>query len=206
MKRISRAAANADILRKIKSGEIKTKEPLTLDKPRRKEAYRSATANDARRAAILEMQAASFADPKPRPGSAGMGIICKTKERKIAGEMNALEAAFAARLESRKISGLILDYLYEEHRLKVGVGSWYTPDFFVTLPDARVYLVEVKPFRYDDDTGKVIKIANEDAIAKLKGCLLRHPFPILWALGRKLKKEEGSGYEWIEEWAGDIEP
>ncbi len=177
--------------------------PLILPAPKPPIEPIESEAEKARVAAILEDQKKDFANPEPRPGSAAAGIVNRTKQ-KIPGVMNQTEASYASILEGLKKAGEILDYLYEEHKLKVGITSWYCPDFFVTLPDGRAYLVEVKAFRDDKETGEMIKIINEDSAEKIKACLLRHPYPILIAFGRSLGR--GKGHEFRSEWAGKIEP
>ncbi len=62
------------------------------------------------------------------------------------GRMNKLEAAYADLLEISKRQGGIKRYYFEGIKLRLGDGSWYTPDFLVINHDRRIELYEIKGF------------------------------------------------------------
>lgn len=76
------------------------------------------------------------------------------------GQMNKLEAAYAARLESLKLAGEIADYRFECVKFKLADKTFYTPDFMVLRPDGTFELHEVKGF-WEDDARVKIKVAAE---------------------------------------------
>jgi hypothetical protein len=197
----------ADLEARIASGDVRAVDSLrrpVLDLNTAAQA--AAAAGTAAVRAVMKTEAAMRADwGVPRPGRAAPGITARATIARVPGFQNRTEAAYAALLEQRRRAGEIADYLFEELRLKVGVDSWYTPDFSVTLPCGGIYLVEVKAFRLNAD-GTIYKVVNEDAREKVCACLLRHPFAIRYAFGRQIAKRDGGGYEFREEWAGGIEP
>lgn len=77
-----------------------------------------------------------------------------------AGEMNKLEAAYAARLESLKLAGEIADYRFECIKLRLADKTFYTPDFMVLRADGTFEMHEVKGF-WEDDARVKIKVAAE---------------------------------------------
>lgn len=54
------------------------------------------------------------------------------------------EEEYAARLEAQKQAGLIKDWQYEQIRIRLADGKFYTPDFMVLCLDDEVQLHEVK--------------------------------------------------------------
>jgi hypothetical protein len=48
--------------------------------------------------------------------------------------MNKWETQYAAELELRRKAGEVLWWAFEDYRLKIGHGAWYTPDFAVMVP------------------------------------------------------------------------
>lgn len=78
--------------------------------------------------------------------ASGNGIRAKASRRNFrkSGEMNKLEAAYAARLES----------------LKLADNTFYAPDFMVLRPDGEFEMHEVKGF-WEDDARVKIKVAAE---------------------------------------------
>lgn len=77
-----------------------------------------------------------------------------------AGQMNKLEAAYAARLESLKLAGEIADYRFECVKLRLADRTFYTPDFMVLRADGTFEMHEVKGF-WEDDARVKIKVAAE---------------------------------------------
>lgn len=80
--------------------------------------------------------------------------------RRAPGEMNRLEAKYAEHLELRKQAGEIADYRFDAFKLRLADKCFYTPDFFVMLPDGVIEVVEVKG-HWEDDARVKIKVAAE---------------------------------------------
>ena len=81
--------------------------------------------------------------------------------RRVAGQMNKTEQAYAALLQSRKDAGDIHHYQFEAMALKLAKLTTYTPDFFVILASGEIEYHEVKGFW--QGTGRVkIKVAAEN--------------------------------------------
>ena len=76
------------------------------------------------------------------------------------GQMNKLEAAYAARLESLKLAGEIADYRFECLKLRLADNTFYAPDFMVLRPDGAFEIHEVKG-HWEDDARVKIKVAAE---------------------------------------------
>lgn len=91
--------------------------------------------------------------------------------RRVPGEMNKTEAAYAMHLEAQRRLGLIEWFNYEGIKLKLADKTFYTPDFAVMMPDGMIELHDVKgttrdkvtkaskPFVHDDGSTIKIKIA-----------------------------------------------
>lgn len=120
-------------------------------------------------------QAAQSPAPARQPHSASPGPVTKApvkvpaaKGRKPADlllgydaeRMNGLEARYAGRLEAMKRGGKLVCWKFEEIKLRMADGTFYTPDFFIMLPDGSVGFHETKGFWRDDARAK-IKIAAE---------------------------------------------
>lgn len=80
--------------------------------------------------------------------------------RRVPGEMNKTEAAYAEHLEARKLAGEIAAYWFEAIKLRLADNTTYTPDFFVMLPNGLLECHEVKGFWRDDAKVK-IKVAAD---------------------------------------------
>lgn len=97
------------------------------------------------------------------------------------GQMNKLEAAYAARLESLKLAGEIADYRFECIKLRLADKTFYTPDFMVLMPDFSFEMHEVKGF-WEDDARVKIKVAAAQfpfkfvAVKKTKNGWVREVF------------------------------
>lgn len=74
------------------------------------------------------------------------------------GQMNKLEAAYAARLESLKLAGEIADYRFECIKLRLADNTFYAPDFIVLRADGVFEVHEVKG-HWEDDARVKIKVA-----------------------------------------------
>ena len=77
--------------------------------------------------------------------------------RKRSGQMNKLEAAYAAVLKADKG---VLWWGYEAIKLRLADNTYYTPDFAVLLSDGQFEFHETKGFMRDDANVK-IKVAAE---------------------------------------------
>ncbi len=97
------------------------------------------------------------------------------------GQMNKLEAAYAARLESLKLAGEIADYRFECIKLRLADNTFYAPDFMVLKPDGAFEIHEVKG-HWEDDARVKIKVAAEMypfkfiAARKVKGAWIFEEF------------------------------
>lgn len=76
------------------------------------------------------------------------------------GRMNKTEAAYAAVLELRRAAGEILDFEFESVKLRLADRTWYTPDFWIYVPDGCIEVHEVKG-RWQEDARVKIKVAAE---------------------------------------------
>lgn len=100
------------------------------------------------------------------------------------GEMNQLEAGYAASLEKRKQAGEILWYKFEGIKFRLADNTFYTPDFAVLLANSQLEAHEVKGFWQDD--------------AKVKIKVAAHTYPIRFIAVRPLPKKAGGGWQ-VEE-------
>lgn len=64
--------------------------------------------------------------------------------RRVPGSMSGLEQKYASQLEADKLAGLIVSYRFEAVKLRLADKTFYTPDFYVLLPDGSIELREVK--------------------------------------------------------------
>jgi len=84
----------------------------------------------------------------------------KGRTRPTPGTMNKTEQAYGEKLEHMKRSGEIEWYKFEGIKLRLANRTFYTPDFFVMLPDGTLEVHEVKGF-WEDDARVKIKVAAE---------------------------------------------
>lgn len=87
------------------------------------------------------------------------------------GEMNRTEKAYAAYLELEKRAGRVLAFWFESFKLKVADRAcWYTPDFFVLMPDNTLEIHEVKgsPRIFADDAKVKVKVVASTYPLKVK--------------------------------------
>ena len=75
-----------------------------------------------------------------------------------AGQMNKLEAAYAAHLELLKASGDVLWWKFEGVKLRLAHNTFYTCDFMLLKRDGQIVMDEIKGFMTDDAAVK-IKVA-----------------------------------------------
>lgn len=94
-----------------------------------------------------------------RPQTTGSNLKCATGEIRDRFEgMNKTEAAYARFLDQQIAAGEVFEWRYEAIKLKLARKCFYTPDFFVLLPDGKVEFHETKGFMRDDAAVK-IKVA-----------------------------------------------
>ena len=87
------------------------------------------------------------------------------------GQMNRGEAAYAAHLAEGKRVNAIADYRFEAVKLRLADNTFYTPDFYVILPDGTIEMHEVKPTyrpKREDGTRVDKPFCFEDAKLKIK--------------------------------------
>jgi hypothetical protein len=90
------------------------------------------------------------------------------------GEMNKLEAEYAAHLRGLQYAGEVLWWGFEAVKLKLARLTTYTPDFLVMAKDGTLECHETKGF-WQDDAKVKIKVAAEKfpfrfvAITKKRG-------------------------------------
>jgi len=80
--------------------------------------------------------------------------------RMKSGKLNNTEKAYAAYLETKKMSGDILWYAFEPANLRLGDKCFYRVDFMVLTVKNELEVHEVKGFWTDDALVK-IKVASE---------------------------------------------
>lgn len=101
-----------------------------------------------------------------------------------AGTMNKTEAAYAARLDQRRMAGEVVWFKFEGIKLRLANNTFYTPDFFVMLADGALEAHEVKGYWVDDARAK-IKIAAD-------------LYPMRFIAIRAKPKKDGGGWS-VEE-------
>jgi hypothetical protein len=75
--------------------------------------------------------------------------------------MNQTEARYAADLALRRRAGEVAWFKFEAIKLRLADLTFYTPDFFVMLPDGTLEVHEVKGGFIRDDAMVKLKIAAE---------------------------------------------
>ncbi len=84
----------------------------------------------------------------------------RARKRHVEGEMNGLEARYAAHLHMRQHTGQIASYRFEAVKLRLAKKTFLTVDFWVVMPDGNVELHEVKG-HWEDDARVKTKVAAE---------------------------------------------
>lgn len=103
------------------------------------------------------------------------------RARRIPGEMNKLEQAYAAELTLQQKAGLIDSWEFEKVKLKLAKKTWWCPDFYVVLPDGEVQLHDTKGFM------------EQHANVKIKVAAEVHPFRVF--IVRKKLVRDGGGFD-----------
>lgn len=94
------------------------------------------------------------------------------------GQMNKLEAAYAAHLDALRLAGDVSAWWYDVLNLRVapGAATFYKPDFLVLRPSGALELHEAK--------GSWMR---DDALIKLKVVAATYPLPVF--VVRLVKRE-----------------
>lgn len=106
--------------------------------------------------------------------------------RKVPGEMSGTEKAYAAQLEVRKQIGKIADFKYESIKLRLADKTFYTPDFYILMPDGTQELHEVK--------GSWSAPNQDKSRVKIKVAAEQYPYFTFKAITARAKKD-GGGWE-----------
>ena len=80
--------------------------------------------------------------------------------------MNKLEQRYAELLDAQKLTGEIIEYVYEGIKLRLADNTFYTPDF-VVITNEYVTLVEIKA-RWKSASGASVTHWEDDARVKYK--------------------------------------
>lgn len=80
--------------------------------------------------------------------------------RRVAGQMNKMEAKYAEVLEARLRLGEVLFYKYEGAKLRLAVNTTYSPDFLVQLANGEIEFHETKGF-WEQASRIKIKVAAD---------------------------------------------
>lgn len=100
--------------------------------------------------------------------------------------MNKTERAYADHLYASQLIGAVLHYEFEGIKLRLGKGSWYTPDFYVVTPE-RFELHEVKGFW------------REAAMVRIKVAATKYPhFKFIVAKSKKPSRSAPISFEITE--------
>ncbi len=105
--------------------------------------------------------------------------------RHVPGTMNRLEAAFAQRLEARKLAGEVAWYRFEAMTIRLVDRdnlTRFTPDFLVQLADGELVVYEVKGGLFPEHNRLKLKLAADQ-------------YPFRFILARRPRKAE----PWTEE-------
>jgi len=130
--------------------------------------------HNARRLPPVDVSVRPFALPANTAGAFALG-------RLPAGTMNKSEAQYAAHLDQQRHAGLVLWWMFEGLKFRLGNNTFYTPDFVVMPADCRIELHEVKGYWRDDGRAK-IKIAAAQ-------------FPFRFIAVTKRTQKAGGGWE-----------
>jgi hypothetical protein len=100
------------------------------------------------------------------------------RARHAPGVMNNTEKKYADYLDAQKSADLIRAHWFEGIKLRLADKTFYTPDFFVMMPDGLLECHEVKGFM------------EEDANVKIKVAAAMYPFRFV-VVKVKAKKDGG---------------
>jgi len=111
-------------------------------------------------------------------------MITKARGQFRRGTMNRTEEAYAQRLELLRRAGEIEWYRFEGIKLRLADNTFFTPDFFVMLPNGELEVHEVK--------GSLTYI-QDDAMVKIK--VSAELFPLRFFLIAPALKRDGGGWK-----------
>lgn len=77
-------------------------------------------------------------------GFAGRVLAPRLRVPGFDPRMNRTEAAYALELEARRVAGELLEWAYEDTRLRLGSSAWFKPDFRVVLASGATEFHEIK--------------------------------------------------------------
>jgi len=108
--------------------------------------------------------------------------------RKVPGSMSGYEQTYAAVLKVRKDLGKVADFKFESVKLRLADNTFYTPDFFILMPDGAIELHEVK--------GSWGAPNQDKSRVKLKVAAEQYPYFTFKAVTKQAVKNGGG---WAEE-------
>lgn len=125
----------------------------------------------------------ALAEPEARKAGEGKRKPMRARvARRIAGQMNKLEAQYAAEvLDALKLAGEIIEYWFERFTFKLADDCRYTPDFVVQTASGEMECHETKGF-WEDDAKVKIRVAAD-------------LFPFRFVAIRRLPKKDGGGWQ-----------
>ena len=97
------------------------------------------------------------------------------RPRHTRGEMNKVEARWAATLEAERIAGQIADYGFEKIKFKLADNTYFEIDFYVVKADLSLEFQEVKSAWKQKD-GSYKPHWEDDARVKIKVAAQQFPF------------------------------
>lgn len=90
------------------------------------------------------------------------GKAYKRRGQVEAGRMNKTEQAYARFLEQRKLAGEIVEYKFEDVKLRLAKRTFYTPDFLVHRDEDDVLEIHEVKGHWEDDAKVKIKTAAKE--------------------------------------------
>jgi len=109
------------------------------------------------------------------------------RARHTPGRMNKLEEDYAWHLDLQKLAGDIVDWKFESLKFRLADRTWYTPDFFVSIPFTE-YTIDPA-----DEIHEVKGHWEDDARVKFK--VVAEQFPMFKFRAFKIDNVNG---EWVE--------
>ncbi len=99
--------------------------------------------------------------------------------RKVAGQMNKLEARYAEYLKEQQRMGYVEWFAYEGVKFKLADKTYYTPDFIIMRPDGAIEIHDTKgTTTAKRKSGERVKqpFYEEHSAIKIKACADKFPF------------------------------
>ena len=123
----------------------------------------------------------------PAPGArrlARFGDRSKYGKRHVPGVMNVTESRYAEVLQLKKLSGEVLEWLFEAQTFKLADDCRFTPDFMVLYADGTIQFVDVK------GGGPI----DPKSVVKVK-CAAEKFWCYRWSVAKARTKKDGGGFE-----------